>query len=399
MSDPFSPRMAAAVVVIGVASATLALGLTALEPSTPADNEAGAHPFSDSAVGTRSLLRLLHALEIPARVATDEDAFRRVGVLAIEMIPPEATDTQLARAKSHIETAGAALIVLPKWQTRADPERRGWIESASLLPTSDPERALQALGIDCDVTHQPSSFALASAYSASPTIASPQLITDCPALDPAQDVFLARSRVHVGEVWVLSDPDILANHGIDDGHNAELAIAILADIGASRDEIVFDETIHGLGREHSLWNKLLSPPLSYAAMAAVLSALILVWLGVGRFGAPVAERPGIEPGKSFLIDNTAALLLHGGHTQHMLSRYLDTAVTEVLARHNADAAMAGPEAIAWLDGLAKARGHENRLRKIADEVAAISSLSRPSAPKIAACADKIYRWKREMLDS
>ncbi|HET6610790.1 MAG TPA: hypothetical protein VFG83_02325 [Kofleriaceae bacterium] len=407
MSTPFSPRMAAAVVIVGVASATLALGLAAIEPGPPPPGEAQAHALSDSAVGTRSLLRLLHKLDISARVATNDEAFRHEEVVAIEVLPADLDDAAAARAINHMDTDGATLVVLPKWAITPDPDHRGWAKSASLIPADSVAHVLDLLGLHCSVARPEASGSFSSPYAAAPALGSTQLITDCPELAPIIDadggMLLGRWEGHLGEVWVLADPDLMSNHGLDDGENAELIVQILTDVGAHREVFAFDETIHGFGQNLSLRRKLLSPPLSYAALSAIVAALILVWMGSGRFGAPVAEGPGTArdhhaPGKMFLIHNTAALLLHGGHTQHMLSRYLDTAITTVLSAYNADAAMARPEAVAWLDGIAEARGRVTRLAAITGEVAEISASRRPGAQRIATSADQIYRWKREMLD-
>ena len=46
-------------------------------------------------------------------------------------------------------------------------------------------------------------------------------------------------------------------------------------------------------------------PLVLASAQALLALLVLLWSGMRRFGAPRAVEPPIEPGKRFLIENTA----------------------------------------------------------------------------------------------
>ena len=127
---------------------------------------------------------------------------------------------------------------------------------------------------------------------------------------------------------LITDPDLLNNHGLDEAGNAAHVVALIERLRAGG-PVVFDEVIHGHAREPGLWALLFRYPLVLATMQALLVAFALGLATRGRFGPPAAVPPPIAAGKDFLIAHTATLLRHGGHDAAMLRRYLVSTVTQV----------------------------------------------------------------------
>ena len=160
---------------------------------------------------------------------------------------------------------------------------------------------------------------------------------------------------------------------------------------------MFDETVHGFLEKPSIWRALLRFPLVIASLQALCIALILLWAGIRRFGAPVPVEPAIEPGKRFLIDNTASLLQFGGHTTHALGRYFITTVRAVERGLHAPE-LTPVELEAWLDRVGKSKGVSTTLSGLRGEInSLIQEGKRAKLRPIVLAANRLYRWKQEML--
>ncbi len=207
------------------------------------------------------------------------------------------------------------------------------------------------------------------------------------------------------QIWILADPDLIANHGIIAGDNAALVLALIDRMrsvdnttGNADDDrtVIFDETLHGNKAAPSPWHELVEMPLVLATLAGLLAACVLLWSAMGRFGAPVPARLGLEPGKGFLIANTAALIGLGGHSTHALSRYLATTVQDVAHRSHAPADLAPERLRDWLDAVGKSRKLTFGLRDLEADVEAAGRARRRRAERVVTAALQIYDWRIQM---
>lgn len=138
-------------------------------------------------------------------------------------------------------------------------------------------------------------------------------------------------------------------------------------------------------------------PLLLATLQALLTIAILLWASTGRFGSARRHVAAIAPGKAFLIDNTASLLHFGGHGTHMLSRYLQTTILDVKRGLHLPATVWHAELIGWLDRIAATRGISINLTKLIEQVTNESQSGRTNERHVLLLANRIYRWKQEML--
>jgi hypothetical protein len=194
---------------------------------------------------------------------------------------------------------------------------------------------------------------------------------------------------------VVSDPDLLATHGLGKGDNALLMVRILERLGAGNLPVVVDETLHGLEQRPSLALELLRFPLVLATLSALLVAALLAWSALVRFGRPLAPDPLLKPGRLALVESTAALLRHGGHFAHAASAYLRAARERVAQQHR-QGGEGGDDA--WLTARAAARGKLDALRAIEARVRRLAGRKVRGEEEAVRTAQAIHTWREEMTN-
>jgi hypothetical protein len=253
--EPFSRRALVWLISISVASfATwLVVGLIAPEPADVESADADA--YSRSAIGHRAFVELLRAQDVPVMLSRF-DSGTRAGSQALLVVAEPRLDvdspTRSRKLQQMLRSARHTLLVLPKWQGHEDGDHRGWLDRAELVPPTAIARALQ----DANV---PAGYAFPTGdgeqqcegVPANPTLTRPQLLRPSgdgltPLIACASGWLLAeREDAQGGRLLVLSDPDVLANHGLGDGDNATVAWSILGYARQPGQAVVLDETLHG----------------------------------------------------------------------------------------------------------------------------------------------------------
>jgi hypothetical protein len=233
-----------------------------------------------------------------------------------------------------------------------------------------------------------------------PSVAEPQLIVSeqvTPIVWSEAGVLLGEFRRDGTTIWVLSDPDVISNSGIDEGDNAAFAVAMVDALLRRSGGAVFDETIHGFTQSPDLWQALLAFPLNLAVLQSLLAVAVLVWAAAGRFGAPLPPRPRLEAGKQVLIANTASLFEYGGDLADILRRYHETSLRD-LARHlHIPRDVEGAALVHWLNEVGDARGTSQRYGQVNAEVTAAVDGPAAPVPAVLRAAARLYRWKQEMI--
>lgn len=412
---PFRAKTAVGLVAVAAVSLAVALSLTVF--GSDAVPSHGADTFSRSALGHRAFVEFLRRRGIPVVVSRHASAARaRDAALLVVAEPRVVTQAQPRaagegdRADRDLEwrlsrmasEASRMLLVLPKWQGEPDPGRRDFVGSAGLRPAAEPERVLRAAGLDAELVRLDSSGSLGCDGPAAPALTRPQLLRPGagglqPVIACGDAVLLAERAVGPLRTFVLSDPDLLSNHGLGRGDNAALLAWILDLVrDSSAQAVIVDETLHGYDSAPSLARELLRYPLALAVLQGTLAVAVLVWAGVRRFGPPFPVPPALAPGKGLLIENTALLLRLGGFSAHTLGRYFEAVLHEV-ARGLRAPAVADPARLR--SGLEEA----GRRRRVSVGLAALESRVRelrdkPAPPgAVVAAARRIHRWKEEML--
>lgn len=393
MTGPWSRT--ALIAVIGVVGASLAVAvvLTVLGDDLGSQRSAGVDGYSVSAIGHRGLVELLDRLGVPVVVSRNDSAARARHGLLIVAEPAVDDEASRARLAALVDAAPRTLVVLPKWYGSVERGKR-WLDDAKLLPDRDVTAVLEALDLDRVTVHRALAPVIGLAWQGvPPVIREPQLIAGeglaAVVADPGGAQLLGRSDRDDGQLYVLSDPDVLNNFGLRHPENARFA-ARLIDSLRDGGPVVIDETLHGYAQTASLVHVLLGFPLVLATIQALVCAVLVVWAAMVRFGPRRAAPPPIAPGKDFLIRNTAALLHHGGHHAHALRRYLVLSVAAV--RHALHAPALPPDAMtAWLERVRAARGGQISLAGLERDVDTANAPAR-----VVEVADAVYRWRMDM---
>jgi len=322
-------------------------------------------------------------------------------VVAEPWIPEGSDEDEPARetARALRAAGGPLLLVLPKRFGTPEQRHRRWLGSAGLSERAAAQRVLDAFEVDANVVRPSRAAAWRGALPA-PALEAPQLVRSdvLVPLVSNEDGMLAGELVDEetgAHLVVVSDPDVLANHGLGDGQNALLVARLLERLGAAGRTVVIDETLHGHELSPSLARELFRFPLVLATLQALLAGLVLAWAALVRFGRARPPEPALGAGKGVLIESTAALLLQGGGLRHAVQAYLRAAKDVITHRLRPAATAEGAEV--WLQGAAAARGRGDALAAL--EAAARAQEDGPRAAEAAVrTAQAIHRFRQEMTD-
>ena len=402
----FARRTAFWLVAIGATAFAAAAFFAIFGDSAASWRNVGANAYSRSAIGHRLLVDTLGRLDMPVVVSRSDSVARAgEGNLLVVAEPvlggPDADDPLGALLE-----ADPVLLILPKRDGWSDPARPGWLETAALRPASDVEAVVRRVLPDAAIVRPDTADGWYPALDrADPALPSPQLIRS-PTLKPlirAEEGTLLGLVERDGQrIWVLSDPDLIANHGIGLDDNALWAVEAIDQIRPLGGTVIIDETIHGFLLERSLWRLLFRFPFVVATICACVAIAVLLWATGRRFGVPEPGDPPLKAGVAQLIDTTAGLFRLGNHGAEVLRRYFAAAMRQVAQRHHLHDAPSfdpgGEGALAArLDKLAKARGLAPRCAALHRGVAALSPRMAVDDPRLAAAAEEIHQWKREMI--
>jgi hypothetical protein len=377
---------------VAVASFVFAIVATVLAPEAGDVESYLADPFSHSAIGHRAFVELVQDLGRPV-VVSRHDSGRRAGQGAIlGLLEPRLEAAgRAAHLREMLGQAQAKLLVLPKWTGEASDSEPGFLGRAGLVSADAVAQVLAVAGVEATLQRGQTAT---GCDPLQPSLSDAQLLSaGSPGLRP---LIGCKEGILVGEVVaagshlvVVSDPDVLANHGLHRGDNAAIALAALEAAAPGRPLLV-DVTLHGLGRAPSAYRDLFRYPLLLALVHAAVAAIVLVASGLPRFGRPLPGDPGLAPGKAVLIRNTAHLLAGSGHTAWLLERYLDGCLRDAVRALRGPAQASTAELVEFLRRAAPGSGVEllpGQVQRAGEQVGGVLAV-----------AARIHRFREEILD-
>lgn len=421
MEGGFSRKAVGWIVGVGVASFLLALLLTAFGEDLFSRPTPHANSYSRSALGHRALVELLQSLGLGA-VSRRTPGTAAPGpvrpLIAAEPDPEvlEVAGSRLAELRREARSRDAALVVvLPKWAGVPRASNPGWIDRAVLRPEPSLRGVLQALGepglenltlVRTGGRVRPCSAGWRSAVSSGlvdfqANLSPAQLLAPAPGLEPevvcGGGLLVARHKSADGpETYLVSDPDLLNNHGLGRGDNAALVHEFLTHrLGAKG--VIFDETIHGYRRAPGILAEAFRFPLLLAVLQTAVLLGVLLWAGMGRFGKPLPPAAALGSGRQVLIDSTARLLTHGGHAAESFGRYFHQTVRALAAHFGLPSDLPEAETLDRLQRISRERrlGMDlHRLRQQADHPPS----GEHARDHALALARDLHRWRQEMMD-
>src|SRR5262249_47205898 len=124
-------------------------------------------------------------------------------------------------------------------------------------------------------------------YRARPDLRVPQLVRS-DSLDrvmsaPDDRILLGKRDRTLHTLWVLSDPDVLNNHGLRSPGNARFVVEMIDKLRHGG-PVVIDETMHGYARQPSVVRTLFEFPLVVVTVQMIACAILVVWAAMVRFG-------------------------------------------------------------------------------------------------------------------
>lgn len=259
------------------------------------------------------------------------------------------------------------LVVLPKWKD--DLAKEGIARGAMLIPEADAQSPLPQIYLD-DVTivrsgarFEQAGLALDDSQPHKVALYRAQLFDrgslpdHCTELAGTPSGALLIACDPDFRVWVLSDPDLINNHGLSLAENAAFAVSMITRLRGPEDRrpIYLDtdptlltesgEDDEGRSYERSASDlaRLLDYPLSVIWAAALLVTAIAFWRGAYRFGPPQTGREAAnDVSRTAAIEAVARLLRLSGNDGRLTAQFVhdllaDKAV-QVFGTGSADAA-------------------------------------------------------------
>lgn len=326
--NPFNARTMLLITAIGTLAFIAMLVLGAYAPDLRSGRNGGTHALSNAATGFSGLVRLADATgrrPVIVRVLADlksED---------LAVVTPDHGSVEVGQILNQ-RGPRATLIILPKWDTTPDREKAGWVRVSGLLPAADPARMLYPSTPLLIVRSKGQGQQLRDvglASSADIHFREPAVVQTMSGkgLEPmitTADGRIILARVAQKPLYLLSEPDLLNNHGMGNEGQARSALVLLDLLNSTgAKSILFDVTANGLGRSRSPLKLAFDPPFLGVTLTIFVAMLLAGWQALVRFG-PIGERQrAIAFGKSALIDNSAALIRKADRQTHLGRRYVD----------------------------------------------------------------------------
>ena len=416
-SQTLRGKFSGAALILLIACALAMFSLSVLLPAYDRDpvhkgETSKADSYSTSAIGHAGLYDMLRRTGFAVSRGLDNvtGMVGRHGVLIMaELKPFGIRDHDSAKAR----TAPKLLLVLPKWHGTPDKKRPAWVSGIVPVDVSAAWASFSLIASQGEIVRKdwPRTWPV-NAFGLSPSGTGLVQLVRSAALRPLvgdEDGMLVGEVIADAKsgrgaeqtIWVVADPDVLSNHGLVKGDNAGFMLTLIDRLGGGKRgdyPIVFDETIHGFQStgETPLTLVFRFPFVVVTALLCATGVMLLL-AGLGRFGAPLPQRPVLDFGKTQLIDNSARLLDYAGLHAATLERYIRMVPRSAARALHAPPGLDGAALIRWLDQIGKARGVS---ASCADILSAASNLN-PDGPqylsRLFSAAGELHRWKGELL--
>jgi len=397
--NPFSPRLLAA----WIAAATLTFALSfAFMLHGDGGTTAGPSSFSRSAIGYAGIADILQHRGLTV-IKSRGGSLHRLGTGGVLVVAEPELHQPVPAAQQALLRAPTVLLVLPKWLGQPDSRNPAWIGQADPLPLFFPQSDLSISIARGEVVRRDGPVTWRyNELGPEPHLTKPVQLVQSAGLRP---IVGGNDGMLVGELrssanrrlWVLSDPDVLENHGLGDG-NATFAVALFDAMRRGGRTIVFDETVHGFeALPANPAAVLLHPPFTQVLVQVLLALAMLLWAATGRFGAPEIAPPTLKAGKRDLVRNVAALFRFGRCQPVLVRRYVEETIRDVARELHVPRQLDGAAGLGWLQRLGAARGVSLDCADLNTRAAALAERGRTRAAELGRLPAEIWQWKQEMM--
>ena len=405
-SSPFSQKAVFWLITVGVI-ATLGMGITSVFlDDASLDINAGNNSYSKSAIGHAALKAYLDetGYSTLASQSNTDDKLWKVGTTLFFLEPLGGTVQ-----KDHIDAISnisPTFLVLPKRYGFPSPTNPGWIRFGGMADIDDVTDIAKIYLDEAEIVRpaEPSND-----WEANIDMAQPPLIDDLqvikseeiePIIWNGDGILLGRYEFEEEDSWpvyILSDPDLIQNHGIADGWNLELMTSIVDTVTDGNDTIIFDEIIHGFSLEPSLAKAMFKKPFIYPTILAILTLIIFLAAATRRFGAAAKPASSLIDSKAVFVDNSARLVRYAGAEYEAAEKLMAQAAIDVATRLNAPSNIGQNELEKWLESKGATLGVTIGFHAIKQRFDTLSSSGSANKQALMELAEKIQIWRQEML--
>ncbi len=363
----------------------------------------GPSTFSRSAIGQAGIAEVLQQLGVTVvkSRANSLDKLSNASVLVIA--EPQHNDATEQTIKNLLK-ANRILMVLPKWFGSASAQTPGWVQNVAERPVSDARWMLRLVAPAGEVSRESGSVAwTTNVLNRAPALTAPIQLMRADTLRPlvAGDAGMLAGEFIDGNrrIVVLSDPDVLDNHGLVGNGNAALAVALINRLRGANGNVVFDETVHGYkAAPTNPFLVLFQFPFVIATTQGLIAIGLLLWATLARFGAPQSLPPALSAGRSGLLQNMANLVEYAGHPEVMVRRYIQETIRDVARQLHAPRGVSGGALLSWLQRVGSARNVDIDCGAVTAEAAALGEGRRRNTTALVRLAREIHQWKGEIID-
>jgi hypothetical protein len=363
----------------------------------------GPSTYSRSTIGHAGIVALLQRQNI-AVVKSQSNSLDKLSIGGLLVIAEPRRSGQSEETIRTLLKANTILLVLPKWTGVRDEKKPEWLREVKERSISDAEWTLHLVVPRGEVIRQTTPIAwTTNALKLEPNVVEPtQLIRGdklVPIIGTADGMLVGEITERNRKIWILSDPDVIANHGLARPGNAALATALINRLRAPNGVVAFDETIHGYAaRTANPFMLMFRFPFVIATAQAAIAVALLLWASLARFGAPQTAPASLRVGRQGLLENVAKLIEFTGHQQVMIRRYVQETIRDVARQLHAPSALTGEQLVAWLQRVGAARSVSVDCGVVVQRVSESAEARRGDLTQLVRYARDIHRWKREIID-
>ena len=393
----FSPRMMLGWLAAVVAAFALSIYFMAFPPPEADRPAIGPSASSRSAIGFAGLAELIARAGIRVVKRDDRDLGTAPGRLVVLANPQDARDED--------GRANRMLIILPKWYGYRDTRHSGWITDAQTVPLGVDDRVLSKAGVDGRTARVPRPGTwTTNALGIAPELPGEvQVIGNTklrPVIGDADHVLVGERIDGNRRIWIVADPELLANHGLFSGRNPELAVKLVTALMPPRGEVVFNEQARGQAASPSgnPLTLMLQFPYIVVTFQLIAAAAFLLWAAMPRFGMPMPAPEILAAGKRRLIDNAANLLRFSGRPEVIVASYVRLSVRSAARELRSPPGLEWRQLVDWLTRVGTSRGVAADFAGLVRRAEALATSHGGSARALVEIVTETHRWKREILN-
>ena len=315
----FRPLTLVILMVVGLFAFGAYITMSGFVDEMKKSDNGRSHAMSKSPNGFAGIIQLMRSQDAKVYTLRNDLPYRQEA-LTIYTLP----SANVAGGIEKIDFDFPTLIVLPKWNTNSALSKKKVYRTNAYL-VKDIENVM--LDVDEDlfvsreagtrkVTIRPDNISTTRTYLdrtrlkyTIPNVTSLQTIESenlIPLLTAGNGIILG--RLEGRDTYILSDPDLMNNNGIQSFATAELSLDMIDMTRFADDEVYFDLVIHGLATRSNLVKTALTPPFLSATLCMIALGLLISWRAFTRFGAPQPTKRVFALGKEALAENSADLI-------------------------------------------------------------------------------------------